>query len=73
MSDAKYGDYREYKKRREYRRKVRQLQFSMEQIARIIYPQTIIKVVWKHTKPRLRAHDPYARTGFISWKISVSE
>ena len=61
------GNYRTYKNKREYKRKLKALEMSA-----IVYASARIhELIWKHIKPNPRAHDPYARIGWISWKTPL--
>lgn len=68
----KYGAYKSYRNKREYARKVRQLECLLVWLESEMHPEIIGKTIWKHVKPVTRAHDPYARIGFISFKVYIT-
>lgn len=64
------GSFKTYRNKRELRRRLRQLSRLLVQSVPMEY---LKNTVWKITKPVIRAHDPLARVGFISWTIKLPE
>jgi len=62
------GSFQTYRNKRELGRKLR----ILTRLLKKSVPAEYIKsAIWRITKPVIRAHDPLARIGFISWKIKL--
>lgn len=62
------GSFKTYRNKRELRRKLHILIRLLKESVPVEYVESAL---WRITKPIIRAHDPLARIGFISWKIRL--